>query len=139
MTFPRLPHTAETKAKIAKAIKARGPRSPATKAKIAAALRGRKHTPETIAKLIEHRNRPRETPQAYTARRKAQAIRDRQDQWARDKLAAARSGDQALLADVLMSGGWRRKRRVFDVTGKVSDGYGQPRKVWRQGKWVLDG
>lgn len=122
--LPRLPHTVEAKRAISAALTGRK-LSQATKDAIAAAMTGRKHTEATKAKLRAARaKRPplMEAARAATRARHAAASKVRIDQWRRDKYAALRMKARALFEDVKRSEGWRNKRKLFDKSGKVSDG-----------------
>lgn len=134
MKLRRLPHTEATREKISEALRGRE-KSPETRAKLAEARRGRKHSPETIAKITAARRaRPRKTPEAVieagreaATKRRAGSTNDRIKRWKRDQLEALRMGNHELYRDVKQSWGYRNRRRVFDPTGRVSDGQAPPK------------
>jgi hypothetical protein len=106
--------------------------SPETKAKIAAARLGRRHTPETIAKITaKRRARRAETVEECRARNERQwraTSKAQHRQWKLDVATAYRIGDQALLMDVVRSRGAWEYRKIHHP--EVSDGERDGTIVW---------
>lgn len=140
-TRKRLPHSAATKAKIAKALLGRK-RPAGVKAAIAATLTGRKHTEAAKAKMrAAHATRPPldTAARAVTKARHAARSAAVKEQWRKDLRAALRLG-AALFEDVKASNGWKSRRKVFDPSKTVSDGAlpyyrRKPKFVYAQCTW----
>jgi len=128
MTNRRLRLAAATRAKISQSLTGHST-SEETRAKISQSLKGRPKSAETRAKMSAAHSRPSLDPiQACRAsvRERHRAVRARRyAQWQRD-LDEAWKLSKALFLDVLASKGWYRYRRLKDVTGKVSHGWGAP-------------
>ncbi len=127
---PRRRASLDTVARMAAVVQK--PHTPEARAKISAAMSGRVHTPEHVAARIASRARTmadKKGRSAYSAvirkwlRSKdiaGRALVKRQQKL--DLEAAALLGLSAMYTDVRMSLGWRRFRKVWDRTGRISDG-----------------
>jgi hypothetical protein len=122
----RLRHAPATRAAISAALQGHAV-SAETRAAIAAKLTGRVVSEATRAKLRAARARQLAADPATEARvasraRKRAERNERREQWFRDMAVAYRL-DLTLWADVKRSGGWSDRRKKFDATGQVSDGW----------------
>lgn len=135
----RFPLTTEHKAKISAAKK--GVPQPATQREGASrALRGRKKSPETVARMKAAQQARRAferdaeavleaSREAAKARRKTSGP-TRGEQQLADIHEALRIGRMDLALDIQQSDGWKHRRKVFDA--RVSDGAVTPGQVSRQ-------
>jgi hypothetical protein len=134
----RLPHSAETKAKISAALFG-SKKSPEARENMAAAKRGRTLSAETKAKI----SAARRARKGMTDADRAEECRlrnwnrmyargaARNTQWKIDKFTAAKSGQHAVLRDLIESWGWTSKRKILNVPG-ISNGFCHKEKkiVW---------
>lgn len=97
---------------------------------MSASRTGKKHSPETIAKLTEIRRARElltdEQKAAAKAKKEELAWRKwdeiRRKRWRADQRTAFRLGNKELFDDVTQSWGWRFRRTILDYPG-VSNGY----------------
>lgn len=131
--WPRLPPSAETRAKISASLSLRR-KSRAHRAKISKAMKGRAKTPEHRAKISEGRTRPRTERPSFREERRERLRREkvlRRTQMLADLQACVELGDAALYQDVKASAGFRdRRTRYDDLRGLVSDGFDEGRIWW---------
>ena len=125
--LPRLPHTPETRAKIAAARRGRK-HTPETKAKISASMQGHVVSDLTKQRISQAK---RDAADSLTVLLSGRALAKRRwrwyadvrtQQWRLDRIAASQLQTPHVLEDVIRSGGWTSKRRLRQVPG-VSDGY----------------
>jgi hypothetical protein len=113
------------------------PKSKAHVAAVADALRGRPRSEETKRRIAETMARTRgmtkvEKWHYYRSRTREHKkdARRATEQKRVDMFTALLIKNVELYHDVKRSQGFRRNRKVFDPTGRVSDGYGQGRVWW---------
>lgn len=132
-TWPRLPPSAETRAKISASLSLRR-KSRDHKDKISRAMKGKEKTPEHRAKISEGRTRPWNERPGFREERKERLRREkvlRRTQLLADLQACAELGDSVLYQDVKASAGFRERRTKYDdLRGRVSDGFSQGRIWW---------
>lgn len=117
--MPRMTPSLETRKRISLALRGK-PRPEHVKAAISAKMLGRKHTDAAKAKMSAAAKRRK----GFKQRRKALNKSQRYEQLIRDLVTCAKLGWWDLRADVEQSAGWRWRRKQFDPTRKVSDGWG---------------